>query len=393
MKKLTIYLIIIFLSIVIYSAQGGFYPTGSIISQASLFTMLGISGIFFIKSLLQKHNKNLFYYAWTILLLLNIVGYIITGNLSNPYHFGMFKGILISLLTFYPFYYLSQTNIIEQKHLKIFFFIVLPIAIVNFYFNQELKLAQRYSENANIVNNSAYRFVSLIPFVFLLHKRKVISVCCVLLMIFFIIQGAKRGAIITGSIGITLFIYYQLKSVDKKKLIRSYLMAFFGIVIIVFFTYWFYIENDYLINRMQLLNEGNVSGRDLIYRDIFNGWYNSSRLAHLLFGYGFAASLKFSGGSFAHNDWLELLSNFGLLGVLIYLSVFISAFKFLKHSIISKEKKMMLFTILTCWLTTSLFSMGYTSTDGYMQAMLLGFIMGNNLNSKNKISSKEKEYE
>lgn len=132
---------------------------------------------------------------------------------------------------------------------------------------------------------------------------------------------------------------------------------------------------------MENMLEGNVSGRDRIYANIFNGWLDSDNFINLLFGYGFAGSRLLSGsGHFAHNDWLELLSNFGLLGVTIYIVLFYSASKFIRNNKWGSDKKIIFITILGIWFVTTLFSMGYTSMGGYLNAIMLGYLIG----SKNK---------
>lgn len=367
---------ILFVLIIVYSAQGALYPTGSIISQAALFILLAISGLFFVKTLLLKNNKNLFYNSWTALLLLNIFGFILTGDISNPLHFGMLKGILISLLTFYPFYYLSQKKILKSKHLIIFLLIVLPVAVLNFYFNQEQKLINRLSENTDIVNNAAYRFVNLIPFIFLLNKKKIISIVCILVIIFFIIQGAKRGAIITGFIGVSLYLYYFLKYGNYKNKIIKYSIGITVIIALGIISYSLLTNNEFVIERMTLLNEGGTSGRDYIYSSIVKAWYNSDNLVHIILGGGFANSLNLTGGSYAHNDWLELLSNFGLLGVTIYLLLFYSGYTLTKSNQIKDNIKILLITILIMWFLITLFSMAYTATGGYLRTILLGYLLG-----------------
>ena len=109
---------------VIYYAQGSLYTQGSIISQSALLLIFALSGVYLVKTLIKKNNKNSFYKAWTALLLLNIVGFFFTGTMSNPLHFGMFKGILMTSLPFYPFYYLSQKGVLKSKHLLLFFIVM-----------------------------------------------------------------------------------------------------------------------------------------------------------------------------------------------------------------------------------------------------------------------------
>jgi len=97
---------------------------------------------------------------------------------------------------------------------------------------------------------------------------------------------------------------------------------------------------------------------------------------NLLFGFGFSASLELSGtGHFAHNDWLELLSNYGLLGVITYLALIVSVFKYALKPNIKIDNRMMIFAILAIWLITSMISMHYMSGSGYFKAMLLAYLI------------------
>jgi len=123
--------------------------------------------------------------------------------------------------------------------------------------------------------------------------------------------------------------------------------------------------------------EGGSSGRDIIYANIFNGWYSSQSILNLLFGFGFAASLNLSNGKFAHNDWLELLSNFGLIGICVYLGLFIIGFKYVFYTKWTVEKRILIFTVLLIWLFTTFVSMSYTSEKGYIQSLLIAYLIGN----------------
>lgn len=160
----------LFLLFVFYYAQGSLYPSGSIISQTCLFLILLISVAYFVKTLLLENGNNLFFNAWSLLLLLNIIGFIFVWDSSNIFYFGMFKNILGCMLPFYPFYYFAKNDELKASHLVIFFMVMLPIIILQFYTNQSKVLSERISQNTDVVNNIAYSFVRLLPFVFLIKK-------------------------------------------------------------------------------------------------------------------------------------------------------------------------------------------------------------------------------
>jgi hypothetical protein len=362
-----------------YFSQGVLYAEGSLISQTVLALAILISLYYFIKSWFSGIYKNAFFKVWSLLLILNIFGFIFTGDISNLFHFGMLKNIFLASLPFYPFYYFARKRILEIKYIKIFLIVMLPITILQYYSQETKILAQRISiDNLNVVNNTAYTFVALIPFVFLFKDKKSIANVLMAIFMLFIIQGAKRGALFAGTIGLLLFIYYQLKTLKRKHRIRGFLFVSTGIGIMIYYLNQFLESNEYFLSRLQLIEEGSSSGRNIIFASIYNGWLNGDVL-QLLFGFGFASSFKFA-GNFAHNDWLELLSNFGLLAVIIYAALFYYGFK----TIVSKEwppsKKITLLCVMMTWLSASLVSMGYNSDDGYLRAIILGYLMGSQAN-------------
>lgn len=359
----------------VYYAQGFLYAKGSFISQGALSLILIISIYYFFANF-SFSFKGTFYKLWTILLLLNIFAFLFTGSLSNANHFSMLKGLLTTLLPFYPFYHFARKGFLKSKNLVLFFLLMLPLTIFQYYFNANQILSDRITDNINLVNNVAYSFVALIPFVFLLRKYKIFSIILMLLLMYFIIQGAKRGALLAGVIGLAYFIYFQMRTVEKTQRLRGYLLVIVAVLILGFYGYNFYIENEYLMERIESISEGNSSGRDVIFATIFDGWYNSNSFLHLLFGFGFAGSILITGGHFAHNDWLELLANFGILGIIIYGLLFYNAFKYIKSPMFGVEKKIILMTIISIWFFSTLISMFYVSSNGFLYSILLAFLIG-----------------
>jgi O-antigen ligase len=365
---------ILFGLFIVYNLKDILYPSGSFISKGSSIMIVLISGFYFIKTLLVS-SKNNVYKWWTLFFIINLLGYVFTSHLIKYDFTSRIFGILISSITFYPFYYFTQKNVLKSKHLIAFFYIMLPILVGQFYFNRSLILTITGSDNMDLVNNRAYSFVFILPFIFLIGRKRILSFITIFVIMFFIIQGAKRGAIITGFACFILFAYYQLRSLDEKKRIKGYFFILIALFLLSYFVYDLYVNNEYLVYRMTLISEGG-SGRDVIYTNIFNAWWSSDNFLNLLFGFGFSASLELSGtGHFAHNDWLELLSNYGLLGVITYLALIVSVFKYALKPNIKIDNRMMIFAILAIWLITSMISMHYMSGSGYFKAMLLAYLI------------------
>lgn len=363
----------LFLLTLIYFSQGSFYPSGSILAKLALLLIMVISSFYLIKLMLLKFGKNIFFYTWTFFLFVNVLGFLFGGKFNDIYY-SQFRNILSAILPFFPFYYFSIKGDVSRKNLLCFFMGLIVVGVVNFYSNRNNLLAESLDEN--VVSNVAYFFVALLPFIFLWGKNKVLSIISSLLIIFFIIQGAKRGALFTGLVGMLVFIYYQITLMNPKERFKNLIYIILGFSSIVLFSYYFYISNEYLVSRVTEISE-NSSNRDVIYKNLWNNWYNSENLINIVFGFGFVSSIIYSGNGFlAHNDWLELLTNFGLLGVFSYLAVILSLVFFIVFSNSQKEIKIILSCILLMWVLKTLFSMYYTVSTTMISSMLIGYLLG-----------------
>ena len=360
----------------LYYAQGSLYAVGSIISQLSLFLVYGISLFYFVKTLLLKEKKSLFYKAWSFLLILNVIGFFFTAQFSNLLQFDMLKRVLGALVGFYPFYYFSYKKKLQPKVIVFFFMTLLPITIAQ-YFVYQLSIIDTYNVE-NVVNNVAYLFVGLIPFLFKI-RNKLLAISCLLIILYFIIQSSKRGALLAGGIGVLVYLYFIFKSIKYKskiKLFRAYIAAFGTISFLFYYAYQRIMENEFFLRRLDQMAEGDSSYRTENYMRILEAWFSSESFINLIFGFGFASSLEITGRHFAHNDWLELLSNFGLIGVLLYLFLIGSTYKYLKDKKYSFENRLMLLSIVIIWFLMTMFSMWYTALFTFLQAVLLGYIYG-----------------
>ena len=161
---------------------------------------------------------------------------------------------------------------------------------------------------------------------------------------------------------------------------RSITKLFIFIVLFVLGSYFVYkwtVNNEYLLLRYEKTIEGDSSQRDVIYSNAWNLWYHSENFSNTLFGYGFDATINnpAMGGSRAHNDWLEILVDYGLIGALLYLLVFIS-FVVQITKTKSKVTRLVLYSSLSIWFLKSLYSMGFSEGNMYLLMISLGASIG-----------------
>ena len=105
--------------------------------------------------------------------------------------------------------------------------------------------------------------------------------------------------------------------------------------------------------------EGNSSGRDALYSKAWESFFNADFITAFV-GNG-ADSTYVILGNRAHNDWLELLTNQGLIGFIIYATLWIQIFIYWREIRTRKFIFVLLGAIIILFFNKSLFSMWYNS--------------------------------
>ena len=239
-------------------------------------------------------------------------------------------------------------------------------------------------------NVNPYKFAILIPFLFL-KKCKYNLFLAVLCVINIFIAG-KKGPLV-GIIIVTTILYLFVWH-NKKKVISSCIYA-----ILVFVFYIEFIDDtifNTLIYRLDPSQHYNASadisfyssGRDHIWQTIFEG-YSKSHLLHQIFGHGTIGAYNFllsqNVPNNAHNTWLEILYNFGGLGVLAFLYYY----TVLMHICLKMKKfnyqwkSIAIFLVLFSFLSTfyTVTYRGGFAFSGYSN-MLFAFLYGHFIGTK-----------
>lgn len=374
-QKINCYLIII-LS-VFYFSQKAIFPSNDIIGGIILFIILLISFYYLLKVI---QNKKLFHGLVKILflfLVVNILYFIFSSESYNEIDIDKLKTILLNFLPFFPIYYFAMKGIITKKELLLFFFLSLPLFILMFQLSTIS--IQSFRNREDVVNNTIYLFIGLLPFVFL-FRNKIISFSALILIWTYIVQGNKRSAFLCGILAILLFVYQTIYASKFKYKIQTYFVAIVLTLGLSYFAYNSYLQNEYLGNRVELMMNGDSSGRDVQIENYFNGWYNSNSLFDYFFGLGYNSSYEFT-SSASHNDWMDLLGSYGLIGFSFYLLLWFYLVRELKNGRWDKNKKLIMILYLGISFISSLFFRWYASPFPYMNYLILPYL----------VATKEKE--
>ena len=359
--------------LVVYYLQGVFYPNDSIIAKLALTAFLAIGVFCTFATLIQKPKIEILYAALGFLFM-NIAYYgFFENQLTNAFFhlsaFSQIKKVSFVFMSLFVFYYLSQNKILNTNILMAIYFLFFICGIIKFY-----ELSPFVLKNTKNVNNYGYEFINILPFLFL-NKRKIVSCILFLVSAFIVIASLKRGAIIILMVFGIYFIYRLIKSLKIEA--SHKLLITFAIFIVcggIFLN--LYNKSDIIQERVTQTINGDSSGRDNLYEAIWNNWKTDNSITRVILGNGFSSTPVITGGRFAHNDWLELLANSGLVGVGIYLIFFTFLAITTFDKTLNQTNRSILISATIILLLKSLFSMGYTDQGTIPIMIMIGYVLG-----------------
>lgn len=275
--------------------------------------------------------------------------------------------IFKSLLPVYSFYFFSKKGFLTPqlivRWIPVFFIIG---AVV---FNSEMQRAlTRHFMSDDVTNNAGYYMVSMLP-LFLFYKKNIVfQYVGMLLVAILVIFSMKRGAILLLSLMLSYFIYKTIK--DSKSKMRLWFILFAMVIIcaIYFFVVNYMMNNLYFMSRIEDTLAGDSSSRDDLY-SVFIKHILNADLLPLLFGSGANYTLHLS-YNYAHNDWLEIGVNQGLIGVLIFIRYWYAMFKKYNRTSVESAYHVMFGMVFICLFVKTLFSMSYSDTTFYTNICL-----------------------
>lgn len=368
---------------VVYFMQGFFYTRGSLLSKSVLFVFLFLSGIYALLTLAERPRPIIFWWIWAL------IGVHVLGSLwsltqgyiyfedDNINVFMYDKNVFLSWIPFFIAFYFSRHNMINQSDMIFFLLICLAISIFAYYGNLMKVLDEFNMVEGDITNNIGYYFVSLFPFLVFFRKKPILMYVLMGVMLFFIISAAKRGAILIGGFVIGfLFLQQLLSSANRQRFLTNLFLLLAGIVVLSAIAYTVFEESDYLQRRLMHTLKGDSSGRDTIYSSLFYAWVHADSIWNYLFGLGFLSSIKIA-GNYAHNDWLEMLTSFGLVGVVILVGLQYAIVKGIWNPDIPSAARWCIGMIFSIIFFKMIFSMCVASGfDTVTLMILLGYILG-----------------
>ncbi len=169
--------------------------------------------------------------------------------------------------------------------------------------------------------NTAYFVLLLYPLT-MLNEKKWIKVFSTLLMLVVVFLSMKRGGIIAAILGFVGYYFLNL-IIQRKRIFKNVIQ----LLIICFAISYIIVQVDEYANGRILerfektSNSGGEEARNDVYENVITHFSQSS-LGEQLLGHGPDTSRLISRENLtAHNDFLEYLYNFGIIGLMLLLHI------------------------------------------------------------------------
>ena len=366
---------------IIYLLKNILYPSGAI-STSAVF-LISLFGFICCISECCKKNRNLILIVFALFWLMNVISYVISPKIVYGVFFEaigrketlpQLVNITMFIMPFYTGYFYGKAKGVPRDMLVYFSIAILIVSVFRYIAYGEQR-AIEHDISEGYTNNVGYLFVCMVPVLPIIYTRnRIISLLMLLIVITFVIISSKRGAILTLIAALfAFFLYFQISK--KTSMSRKITIVLFTITIFLV-IYYLIMSNDFLQVRFERQKQLGFGGREIAYSILWNHWITDNNPYTFLFGNGMMQSITVW-GNYAHNDWLELLIDNGLIGGLLYAILFLSFFVYIFKCKTEFMLKASMILSVSMWFLISFFSMGYTSVIKSLLPLFLGILIGN----------------
>lgn len=277
-----------------------------------------------ILQLLKKNKRNSHISVPFVMLIVVFIIYIVcqlllfSNNILNEFSDSTFGLIVLLLFYIIPF---KKTKEIEQKFKSASYIFLVLSSVLFLYSKSPLFHVSLKMYQWPLFLNSIYYIICIIPFCLLFSKRTKQSLVMFGLSLICVLLSNKQGAFI--ALLLSIICYFVI---NRHRINSSNILPFiFGIVflyIIGSFAYNFGLgmsgKDIDMLKGFSSMEKDGGSGRLDIYNMVLS-LVNNSGISNILFGHGGVNAVAKDIGISAHNDFLEILYDFGLMGFLLYL--------------------------------------------------------------------------
>ena len=364
-KKIFSFLLLL---IILTAIQDVLIPESSPLRYITVITQsfgVLVSIFAFFKFIIQVDKYFFRFSFWLTLFIVMLTSYAI----FNPLQITNYSKVLYSLLPFYVFYNVSRQGISIENNLQKFSIIMVLVSVYQLYVGYFVRMEELSGDLLDKADNIAYQLLSVMVLISVL-KPKIINIFLICIVYVAILFSLKRGAILSSTI---VLIFYFLEFRRNYKKDSKFILIFGSATFLIGIPLLIRKYSEILLYRF-IIDESGGSGRESMYTSIYNDWL-SFPLINKIFGRGFFS--LFDGLGYAHSDWLQLLYDHGVFGIILFICVIILLFNFRKKIKIFNQKHYYPFLGL-CFVIffKSIFSGTYMTKYDAIIYGVIGLMMG-----------------
>lgn len=230
----------------------------------------------------------------------------------------------------------------------------------------------------------AYYALYLLPIMLASEKRWVRIVCIVIVSVI-IVSSVKRGGLLALVLGLMVYLIIS-RYITNKGFKTAIVLCFILLVLGVFFYFMISYLGDNIIERFLNSDDTTGSGRLDIWASLFKR-LQTQDLTLWVFGNGHLSTTQYSWENLtAHNDFIEILYNYGIFNFMVYLFIVISLVRYTLRAITQKNKYApSLAMIMTIYIILSMISIIILSHTCVLVMISFGLLLGWNEQEKKQI--------
>lgn len=268
---------------------------------------------------LLNNRAILWFMLYSVLAVVLAIPYFKSFTASTIFDFVTIPyGALVLIL----FYCLGLRTNIEKPTILLWTYYIIAVILI-------VAMREFYVSDASMSERGAiadvYYILGLLPLILLYTPKKWFWLPMVVATIAIVLSGKRAGLLALAAMLLVYFLAELSKIKSGSKRLQYVIIAVVAVVFL--YQVLLYLDEAYdlrFMERMNRLSEDGGSGRDVIWGRLLSKWKKFSFLEFLA-GRG-KGSVRRDVGIEAHNDFLHLMYEHGLVTVFLYIMFYFSLF-------------------------------------------------------------------
>lgn len=349
LKKTTIieYTWVIYLIFVLAFSSAPYFQMISII-------LIPVFTVFFMTGATIKRNS-LFAGKWYLYFVIYII-ISFTWAVFKDTSSGVFEVIIrnVPYIICLDLYCNSKKNtdrMIDIMLIAITLFAVYLIAITPVSTWGTLSVGDAIGQQRNFIGQVG-ALAAVIGYVLLLNNRKKIYLVPIVLGYFIAIISGSRKAFVMFPIGVVLYLLTEKSA--KKKVRYLLILALIGLLFLFVYSSSAFMQ-EIFGTRMLALFDDSIVDKSIMDREYLGAVALQMFKEKPILGWGcdnvrsYLISIGFKLEVYAHNNYLELMADYGIVGLVLYYSFYVKAiYQAIKNGLDDKYDKLIFVVLLVC---------------------------------------------